>query len=317
MNEAAFHAAILAHPDDWAVRLVYADWLEEHGDPRGEMVRLLHSLHQPNRLKGRANREERLRQLLESGVRPPGPFWTNSSSMTFACIPPGTFRMGSGARERGRDHHETRHTVTLTHGFFLSIHPVTQEQWTAVMKNNPSRFEGPTHPVEMVTWNDCKNFCRELSRAHGCKYRLPTEAEWEYACRAGTSTAFHFGPTLPYERANYDGRLYGYYGSTNLGRDSTTPVDAFPVPNAWGLWNMHGNVFDWVADRFEDLPSEPQVDPKGPTTGNRRIVKGGCFGSGPIPCRSAFRMGRSVTETYEGWGFRLALTRLPGHPANK
>src|SRR5262249_43140137 len=138
---------------------------------------------------------------------------------------------------------ETQHKVTLTRGFYMGVYPVTQEEWQAVMGKNPSRFKGEKNlPVEMVTWDDCQKFIKKLQAKDkgGKAYRLPTEAEWEYACRAGTTTPFHFGETISTEQANYDGN--SVYGNGNKGafRKKTTPVGTFPG-NAWGLHDMHGN----------------------------------------------------------------------------
>ncbi len=118
--------------------------------------------------------------------------------------------MGSPRSEEQREDNETQHRVTLTKGYWLGIHPVTQAQWQAVMNGNPSKFKGDNHPVEMVSWDDCGSFCKKLGEKTGTRFRLPTEAEWEYACRAGTTTPFHFGETISTDEANYDGNyIYG------------------------------------------------------------------------------------------------------------
>ena len=138
--------------------------------------------------------------------RRPGEVVTNAPGMKFAWIPPGTFFMGSSANEPQRCDDETQHEVTLTKGFHLGIYQVTQTQWQAVMGNNPSHFKGEANlPVENVSWDDCVAFCEALGKKDGKRYRLPTEAEWEYACRAGTTTPFYFGGTISTDQANYDG----------------------------------------------------------------------------------------------------------------
>ena len=169
------------------------DWLEEQGDPRGELLRLLHTLTQEIHPPNRPRLEARLQELLESGVQPAGPFWTNAIGMKFALIPPGRFLMGSPVSELEHQVDETQHEVTLTNGFYLGVYPVTQEHWQSVMGYDPSYFEGENLPVEQVSWHDCLAFVRKLSEQEGEHYRLPTEAEWEYACRGGTRTPFHFG----------------------------------------------------------------------------------------------------------------------------
>src|SRR5262249_48891765 len=222
---------------DANLRLVFADWLEERGDQRGELIRLLHTLTQSIEVPDRKKLEERLWTLLASGAQPVGPFWANSIGMKFAWIRPGIFLMGSPKCEEWRPGDETLHQVTLTKGFYLAIHPVTQASWQEVMGNNPSHFQGADLPVEQVSWSDCQDFLRRLSERDGHAYRLPTEAEWEYSCRAGSTTPFYFGETITTDQANYWGTYP--YGSGKKGehRAKTTPVGSFP-PNAFGLYDM-------------------------------------------------------------------------------
>src|SRR5262245_42703089 len=204
-DEAAFLRAMQEHPEDDSLRLVFADWLEERGDPRDELIRLLHKLTQSVDVPDRSKFEDRLRGLLASGVQPAGPFRTDSVGMKFAWIPAGTFLMGRPDSEGRSLQDKPQHKVTLTGGFYLAIYPVTQACWQAVMGNNPSQTKSKKRPVEQVSWHDCQRFLRELSKRDGYAYRLPTEAEWEYACRAGTTTAFSFGETISTDQANYDG----------------------------------------------------------------------------------------------------------------
>ena len=221
-NEDYFIQAMEDHPEDTALRLAFADWLGGHGDPRGELIQLLQTLTQAIELSGRAKLEERLRNLVASGVQPIGPFFMNSIGMRFAWIPAGTFLMGSPESEKKPVDIETQHKVTLTRGFYLGVYQVTQEQWQAVMDNNPSHFKGEkNYPVENVFWEDCQEFLRRLSIKDGDAYRLPTEAEWEYACRAGTTTSFYFGETISTDEANY----WYWKGWKPIFRHKPTPVE--------------------------------------------------------------------------------------------
>jgi uncharacterized protein (TIGR02996 family) len=297
MTEKAFLLGMLEQPDDPVPRLVFADWLEERGDPRGELLRLTHALTQTIDCPDRRAREARLRALLAEGVRPVGPHWTNTLGMQFAWVAPGAFLMGSPSQEPERQDDETRHRVTLTKGFFLGAHPVTQAQWRAVLGGNPSRFPGDDRPVECVSWEDCREFCQALRDKDGLQqglpspYRLPTEAEWEYACRAGTTTPFASGEALtPYE-ANYLTNYRWDSGPKGKYRQETTPVGSFSA-NAWGLADLHGNVFEWCADWYAAYPAEAVTDPLGQKHANVRVLRGGSWHSLVGRCRSACR----------GWG---------------
>lgn len=170
-------------------------------------------------------------------------------------IPPGTFMMGSPSNEPERSSDEKQHKVTLTKGFYMGATEVTQSQWREIMGNNPSSFKGDNLPVEQVSWNDCQEFIRKLnSHEGGNKYRLPTEAEWEYACRAGTATPFYTGDCISTDQANYDGN-YPVPGCSK-GRYRQTTIEAASFsPNAWGLYDMHGNVWEWCRDWYGDYPS--------------------------------------------------------------
>jgi formylglycine-generating enzyme required for sulfatase activity/tRNA A-37 threonylcarbamoyl transferase component Bud32 len=223
---------------------------------------------------------------------------SNSLGMEFVIIDSGVFTMGSPTTEANREANETSHRVTLTNAFMMAIAPVTQAQWRAVMGRNPSHFKGGDRPVEQVTWDDAISFCKRLSEKEGKLYRLPTEAQWEYACRAGTTTAFHTG--------NGDGALgeAGWYAG-NSGRQ-THPVRQ-KKPNAWGLYDMHGNVWEWCSDRHADDPSGTATDPSGPTQGASRILRGGSWGNDPRRCRSSYRRGSAPGRRYSSLGFRVCL----------
>jgi formylglycine-generating enzyme required for sulfatase activity len=182
---------------------------------------------------------------------------------------------------------------------------VTQGQWKALMGKNPSFFDDDTLPVDTVAWPEAMEFCRKLSdKEEGVSYRLPTEAEWEYACRAGTVTPFHTGATISTSQANYHG---GYtYGNGRKGqyRETSTAAGTF-APNAWSLYDMHGNVWEWCADWFGDYPSSEATDPTGPPEGERRVVRGGCWINFPAVCRSANR-GSTVPVSWNfNFGFRV------------
>lgn len=237
---------------------------------------------------------------------PPKDF-TNSIGMKFVWIPPGSFMMGSPKDEREREPNETQHKVTLTKGFFMDVYTVTQEQWQAVMGNNPSRFRGARNlPVEQVSWHECQEFAKKLREKDKKPYRLPTEAEWEYACRGGTTTPFSFGETISTEQANYCGDFTYGNGKKGVYRKNTTPVGSFP-PNAFGLYDMHGNLFQWCQDWYGEYPQNDVVDPKGPDKRDFRVLRGGSSSILPGYCRSAFRHGYLPGLRNPGIGFRLCF----------
>ena len=217
---------------------------------------------------------------------------TNSIGMTFVLIPAGTFQMGSPKSEANRGSDETLHQVTISKNFYMQTTEVTQGQWMAVMGNNPSYFKncGKDCPVEQVSWNDVQKFIQRLNKLEKAQvYRLPTEAQWEYAARAGTSTPFAFGNCLNTEDANYDGN-YPYKGcSKGQYRKRTIQVGSLRR-NKWGLYDMHGNVWEWCQDWYDkNYLTGLVIDPVGPSSGSNRVVRGGSWFSGARYCRSAFR----------------------------
>jgi uncharacterized protein (TIGR02996 family) len=319
--ETDFVCALQATPQDVSLRLVFADWLEERGDPRGELLRLTHMLTQAIDVPGRPELEARLQTLLNEGVQPIGPFWTNARGLRFAWIPPGVFLMGSPDDEVGRDASEEQHEIRLTHGFWLGVHPVTQAQWQEVMNSNPSFFcavgggdvqvrrqDTGRFPVEQMSWEEAMMFCAYLdrvSRETPMAYRLPTEEEWEYACRAGTQTAFHFGASCDGSEVNCDGEQpYATSPGDNLRR--TSEVGAY-ISNAFGLQDMHGNVWEWCLDGFD--PDESAAQDAAATTENfpDRVVRGGSWLSAPRFCRSASRGRMGPMSRSRNHGFRVAL----------
>lgn len=223
--------------------------------------------------------------------------------MKFVWIPPGEFMMGSPEDEPGRDHDENQHKVIITEGFFMQRTPVTQGQWKTVMGNNPSYFDeyGDDYPVERVSWDDAQEFIKKLSRMDGRQYRLPTEAEWEYACRAGTTTPFWTGDS------DADLAQAGWYGG-NSGK-KTHPVGR-KEPNAFGLYDMHGNVWEWCSDWFGDYPADSVTDPIGPSTGYNRVLRGGGWLSDAGYCRSACRLHVSPADRFNDLGFRMVRTSV-------
>ena len=221
----------------------------------------------------------------------------------FRYCPPGTFIMGSPVDEKGRDYVETPHEVTLTKGFWLLETPVTQALWVAVTGENPSLFQGmDARPVEEVSWHDCNNFVRKLNNAkvapNRMKFDFPTEAEWEYACRAGTTSRFNCGDELTESDANFD---YEF--------GAPSPVKSF-APNAWGFYDMHGNVWEWCSDWYGFFPSTSCVDPHGPNSGLNRVQRGGGWDDCAKDCRSANRFGNAPSRRRNYFGFRLALRSL-------
>jgi formylglycine-generating enzyme len=234
--------------------------------------------------------------------------FTNSIGMEFVWIPPGEFMMGSPENEPGRFDNETLHRVILTRGFYMQTTTVTQGQWKALMGNNPSYFKdgGDKCPVERVSWDDAQEFIKKLNQKEKSEYRLPTEAEWEYACRAGTDTPFYFGKCLSTDEANYDGNYPLEGCSKGIYRKKPVPVKAFP-PNAWGLYDMHGNVWEWCHDWYGDYPTTSVTDPTGPDSGSNRVRRGGSWSNGARFCRSAYRHRNSPAYRYDNLGLRLLL----------
>src|ERR1019366_4179276 len=187
------------------------------------------------------------------------------------------------------------------------VYTVTQEQWREIMGSNPAHFKGEKNlPVEMVSWNDCQDFIKKLREKDKKAYRLPTEAGWEYACRAGTTTPFYFGETISTDQANYNGNFTYGEGKKGVYRENTTPVGSFPT-NAWGLHDMHGNVWEWCQDWFGDYPQKDVVDPQGAEKGKYRVLRGGSWFFIPRYCRSALRHSYGPGVRYYIYGFRVVF----------
>ena len=284
-------AGIVAEPLEETRWLVLADYLDEYGDPHcGELLRLhrrlLATCLEPGGRRKRAAWQKRIVELLCAGVAPCVPRGTvmlpGGVELALAFVPPGTFLMGS-------DHHR----VEITHGFFLGIHPVTQAQWKAVMGTEPSRFKGPDRPVERVSWDDCQEFLEKLNEAEkgkGYVYRLPTEAEWEYACRAGTTTKYWTG------NGNAALKRVGWYDA-NSG-DGTHPVGRLAA-NPWGLYDVHGNVWEWTNSLYEEGASY-------------RVARGGSWCGLGAHCLATDR-GR-LQPSLRSLSLGLRLARVPSAP---
>ncbi|MBL1176298.1 formylglycine-generating enzyme family protein [Pantanalinema sp. GBBB05] len=255
-------------------------------------------------------------------------------ALDLVAIPAGTVYMGAARTEEGWLPNQNPQQIVTIPAFWLGRYPVTQGQWQAVahlpkihcpLDPDPSSCKGHDRPVEQVSWEEASEFCARLSQATGRHYRLPSESEWEYACRAGTQTPFHFGSTITTELANYSGvdwevqgRLCsrGAYGAGPKGDDrrQTTPVGSFQVANAFGLFDMHGNVREWCADVWHDsydgLPRDGSAWTIAADT-TKRVLRGGSWNMGPACCRSAFRSRFNADGRLYDIGLRVVCTDDP------
>ena len=266
-------------------------------------------------LKKRQGRNQYYDELLAEGVLP----------LRMMLIPAGTFTMGSPEDEpERRDNEDPQHKVTLSQ-FFMAKYPVTQAQWRAVtnlpqvkreLNPNPSKFKGDMRPVESVSWYDAVEFCDRLTIKTNRQYRLPTEAEWEYACRAGTTTPFHFGAIITTNFANYRGtdgeqfKRFGFYGNGPESdyREETTPVNQFEGANAFGLYDMHGNVWEWCQDHWHSNYEGAPTDGSAWLTEDketRRVRRGGSLINSSSYCRSACRYEFEPGVVNKVIGFRV------------
>ncbi len=242
-------------------------------------------------------------QVAQSGRQPAGTLSGPLSGMSFVSIPAGRFRMGSPNSESGRHKEEGPvHKVTLD-AFQMMTTEVTQAQWREIMGSNPSNFKGDNLPVERVSWNDVQEFVRKLGqRDTNWRYSLPTEAQWEYACRAGSQSAYHFGNS-----ASQLGQYAWYSGNAST---KTHPVGQ-KQPNAWGLYDMHGNVWEWCSDWYGSYSSGSVSNPTGPQSGSRRVGRGGSWDNRASLLRCAFRLNPAPSNTYRSLGLRLVRTATP------
>ncbi len=233
--------------------------------------------------------------------------WTEPhTGMSFVLMPSGEFLMGSPETERWREPQERQHTVTFTRRLFMGTHEVTQEQWHAVMGARPSWFDGRAArlPVENVTWYEVQDFLRRLTAvSDGSTFRLPTEAEWEYACRAGTATAYSVGDVLTADSANIDPRAPDDPDPTS--RDAATrPVGSYR-PNRWGLFDMHGNVWEWTADAHCAYKTEAQTDPAATSHSPLKVIRGGSWRFRADSARCALRYTHNPADRGFSLGFRV------------
>jgi formylglycine-generating enzyme required for sulfatase activity len=247
-------------------------------------------------IEQRAGRAECLVVTLAPGV-----------TLEMLAVPGGAFRMGS-LHGQGYPDEEPQHYVQVE-PFWMSKAPVTQRQWSALMGAHRGRFSGPELPVETISWDAASSFCQKLSKKSGRRCRLPSEAQWEYACRAGSNTLFACGPTLSTDLANYNGE-FSFHGSPRgVYRHVTTPAGSFP-PNAFGLEDLHGNLWEWCADAWHDDYSGAPLDGSpwegGPKT-EYRAARGGCWHDIPEVCRSAARIQVRASEGDEMTGFRVIV----------
>jgi formylglycine-generating enzyme required for sulfatase activity len=274
-------------------------------EPRGDRKRLLEQEfefevvtvnHQGEIVARQIHRARQVTQDLGHGV-----------ALELVAIPAGTFRMGSPPGQ-GYDDEHPQHSVRLA-AFFIGKYPITQEQWGAVMDwTPPYRCQGAKRPADRVSWDAAQAFCQQLSKKAGRVYRLPSEAEWEYACRAGTSGAFHFGPTITTDLANYVGEHTFLSEPKGLYRHETTPVGRFPA-NAFGVCDMHGNVWEWCADAWhEDYVGAPADGGAWERGGaSQRVLRGGGWHDPPDLCRSAARLKFEPADAEDFVGFRVVL----------
>ncbi len=313
-------ASLAADPSDALAWAALADALEEAGEaPRAELLRLTRRLLSlKRRARGRRDVERRVQRLILDGVRPCWPDVTNSIGMRFALIPAGASTIGAPPSEDGRLDHEPFRDAVIPRPLWLGVFPVTQRQFLEVMGSNPSRFvgdeaydntyedeSGKRHdtsecPAEDMTWPAARRFCKTLGalpaeKAARRRYRLPTEDEWEYACRAGTITPFHFGQRLTRELANFGGHL-----------GNPCPVGSYP-PNPFGLYDMHGQVWEKCVVCPVDEDESEQ--------GLSQCLRGGSYIDGETGCRSSFRTHEGYVQTSDNdVGMRVVMEIAPEPP---
>jgi uncharacterized protein (TIGR02996 family) len=319
MTEDDWKAAVMAQPEDQTIWHAIADCLEEQDQPlRAELVRL-------SRIRVGEN-PQRVMDLLDAGVEPVIPVFRNMLGMQFAYVQAGKFRMGSPATEAWRYYEEFPHEVTLTEPFYIGVFPVTVGEFarfveatgykTEAENNSDSenwrtpRFEQDVrHPVICVNWNDVQAMVKWLNQVNPharLVHSLPTEAQWEYACRAGNPGAYHWG--------DEESRLaeFAWFMENSEGR--TWPVET-KKPNVWGLWHMHGQIWEWCEDWYELYPERAVQNPKGPASERLyRVTRGGSWSDAPRYSRSACRGVSKPSVRNTLGGFRLVVSAQPAEP---
>lgn len=233
-------------------------------------------------------------------------FTYKGAHQQFRWCEPGKFLMGSPEEEAERYDDETQQEVVLNNGFWIADTAVTQALWDAVMGYNPSHFKGDSRPVDTVNWDDTQDFILRMNEIKPeLKLQLPTEAQWEYACRAGSTTPFCWGEQVNSELVNFDGSNIYNDSRKSEYREETIDVKSL-YQNGWGLWQMHGNVEEWCQDWSGEYSAERVVDPKGPESGGDRVLRGGSWFRYGRHCRSAFRFNGVPSYRSNNFGFRLA-----------
>ncbi|MFH1240829.1 MAG: formylglycine-generating enzyme family protein [Pseudomonadota bacterium] len=238
--------------------------------------------------------------------------FTNSLGMEFVLIPAGTFTMGSPSNEPNRNRDEVLHKVTISKPFYMQTTEVTLKQWRSLMGTRLfGEQKGPDNePVVKVSWHDCMDFIAKLNALKEGTYSLPTESQWEYACRAGSTTPYSWGNDIDCSKAMYSNntqkakKCVDYVKSRGVAPDGPAPVKTYP-PNAWGLYDMHGNVWEWCEDQYGPYPKGGAVDPRGPSSGTAKVRRGGSWFKYGYFCRSANRNYGHPMSRYQTTGFRL------------
>ncbi|MGL4550693.1 MAG: SUMF1/EgtB/PvdO family nonheme iron enzyme [Gemmataceae bacterium] len=298
-DEDALLAAIRADPADRVAWLALADWLEENDLPaHGELLRLQLWLTGHLDDAQRPAAEARQRQLLRDGLVPRVPqrrvVLKDEVRLTLSLIPAGEFTMGRSEKASARGEEGPRHRVTLSRPYYIATTPVTQRQWAALMGSRPANHKGAGHPVERVNWDDCVGFCARLTERSGLTVRLPSEAEWEYACRAGSSADFYSGD------ADEDLARVAWFDGQH------THAVAGKQPNGWGLYDTLGNVWEWTRDAYRDYPPRGRArrDPVRDRASSYRSARGGSYSNPAGCCRSSGRICFAAGGRNDFIGFR-------------
>ena len=249
----------------------------------------------------------------------PGPadfYIETTTGMVLVAIRPGSFMMGSPETEVGRNDDEYAHRVTIPHLFYMGRHEVTQTEWKHVMGSNPSFFAGCERcPVEQVNFDEVNHFLAKINAGtSSMRFRLPTEAEWEYACRAGTTTPFNTGTELSTDQANFDGRYPAADNEDGAAHEKTLPAGGYP-PNAWGLYDMHGNVWEWTNDWYGPYEPRRDNDPRGADSGVKRVIRGGSWHFDANSARCALRYTHAPQDRGYSLGFRMVAE--PQRPSRR